>query len=515
MDIKGVKMTDKILLRGGGYWLFVSLYIIAIVYKSSMPLMSGDDMSIYTQLVQDKSAWHGLAFGNGRFFPLAGWALTLMAYISIDPYALMFINALSVFGIALSFYILAKSLDVPHHYILISFALVALSVGFVKIMTQITFPETTQILFLMLFLLCAYKLFSTQSLIYAIFGLVCANACLYLKEVSFIFIGGFGFFYCAFKIYAKETLSKKELIFSLLCMLCAVLFLVLYMYFTREASSSYAENGVFSPLRTLVVLLLALPFISIALPLMLVYRIYGVLVRKDAINAFWDSILCIAALYVIAYLVLGMASFHYFVPPSVLVCLYGIFFWRTYRERIKKAWITKLSVALMGFIWLTSTFPQGLHYYGQNKIQTYSYNEAMDFLADFLKQSPQKTYKIHFVGFVKGGYNEWMYPHWYSVLPTFYNVRNFEIVDSINGADILVLSNYADIFIDNAFVDSILASHKVLFASDNWGYMPYYNLLSLGAWGLQNAGVKHHLSNKGNIFKLPAQVYVLQTESTQ
>ena len=153
------KMNKKILSSWD--WLFmgfVAVYAFCIIYKSAMPLISGDDISFYISLRDGNDAWHGLGFDYKRFFPLAGWNLNFIALFSTSPYAFMIGNAL-VFGItAMSFYALARSFGVA--LCTLSFIALALSVGYVKIITQIPFPETTQIMFLLLFLLCAKKFYS-------------------------------------------------------------------------------------------------------------------------------------------------------------------------------------------------------------------------------------------------------------------------------------------------------------------------------------------------------------------
>ncbi|WP_147277929.1 hypothetical protein [Helicobacter fennelliae] len=64
-----------------------------IVYKSSMPFVSGDDIYFYGMLLTQGSLWHGLGMDMGRFFPLAGWNHSLVAAFSINPYVLMLGNA--------------------------------------------------------------------------------------------------------------------------------------------------------------------------------------------------------------------------------------------------------------------------------------------------------------------------------------------------------------------------------------------------------------------------------------
>ncbi|MGX2981821.1 hypothetical protein [Helicobacter sp. 23-1045] len=133
---------------------FVAFYAFCIVYKSAPPLMSGDDINFYADLLEGRAVWHGVDFDYKRFFPLAGWNLNVVALISTSPYAFMSGNAL-VFAItALCYYALLRRFAVAKSLIFISFVALTLSVGYTKIITQITFPEMTQIMFLMIFLLC-------------------------------------------------------------------------------------------------------------------------------------------------------------------------------------------------------------------------------------------------------------------------------------------------------------------------------------------------------------------------
>ncbi|MGX3010710.1 hypothetical protein ACWIUD_03980 [Helicobacter sp. 23-1044] len=133
---------------------FVAVYAFCIIYKSAPPLMSGDDINYYADLVEGRAVWHGVDFDYKRFFPLAGWNLNLVASISTSPYAFMIGNAL-VFAItALCYYALLRSFGVAKSLIAISFATLTLSAGYTKIITQLAFTEMTQIMFLMIFLLC-------------------------------------------------------------------------------------------------------------------------------------------------------------------------------------------------------------------------------------------------------------------------------------------------------------------------------------------------------------------------
>ena len=317
------------------YWLFVGVYVFCIVYKSSMPLMSGDDINFYTALVQGKDAWHGLTIDAGRFFPLAGWNLNFITLFSTSPYAFMIGNAFVFIVVAFCFYKLSIYTKAHRALVFVFFVTFSLTVGYVKIITQLTFPENTQVMFLCLFFLGAYYVYmklsnGTHRINIYIFLLVLVGNCvIYLKEVSFILISGFGFFHLFFSFLSNnksfKTLNAKLISFDIALMISGVVFLLIYIYVTANAHLSYANQGfVFSPIRTFVVAVLAAPFVSIVLPCMLMVRFVLLYKHRQFPNPFWDSIGLVAFVYFVAFLILGMGSFHYFMPANILAYIYTL-----------------------------------------------------------------------------------------------------------------------------------------------------------------------------------------------
>lgn len=143
------KIYHKLTTYNALFVALTALCAVAIVWDSTAPLMSGDDIEFYAALINGESVWHGLGFAWGRFFPLAGWNLNLVAQISTNPYAFMIFNALCFIAVAVCFYYLTRGFSPKVRVIL--FTMFIFSVGCVKIYTQITFPETTQIAFIMIF----------------------------------------------------------------------------------------------------------------------------------------------------------------------------------------------------------------------------------------------------------------------------------------------------------------------------------------------------------------------------
>ncbi|RDU52621.1 hypothetical protein CQA49_07950 [Helicobacter sp. MIT 00-7814] len=354
-------------------------------------------------------------------------------------------------------------------------------------------------------------------------------------------ISGFGFtsLFLAFlntRFFQAPKPSKIFVIFNCLLMLSGVIFLLLYVYFTHGATGAYDKLDVFSPTRTFVVAILGAPLVSIAMPCMFLYRLYRVVKYKDSLNIFWDSVLLIALAYFCAFLMLGMGSFHYFMPANVLVCLYGLFFLNLYGRALMKSIILWGIVVVSGLILALNTIPQGLHYFTLNKTQMRNMQDSMEFLAKYIKENPGTT--LYFDGFCRGRdrcYYYWQYGAVFDILPRIYGVEDFDIksnepngknftpkpdakfsfyandeVSEPKSGDLLFVSFMSDKAISQEYIKNLKEKEELLFETDNFGYIPSYNLMSFGALALQKLGIKHSLNNMGNPLRLPSQMYVFR-----
>lgn len=369
-------------------------------------------------------------------------------------------------------------------------------------------------------------------------ALIFANLALYLKEVSFVIIGGFGFFYPLLLFIAKREIPRTHTIFCTLLIMSSLVFLGAYFYFTFGVSGEYGEFGVFSTIRTAVVAILGTPLVSIALPIMLGIRAYRIMRRGEQIECFYDSLGLCAFFYFMAFLVLGMGSFHYFTPSNLLVCIYAVFFASRHCDLLKNVAIRVLYVVI-AFIFATSCLPQSIHYYTLNKIYNKNLNEGFAFLGKYITENrdSDKT-TIYFDGFCRGidrCYNSWGYPAVFAILPKLHRVSNFDIksaepngkifsidshsnftffnsdvVDLPQSGDLIVLNYMSDKFIDDMYVENLKSRYELIFTTQNRGYLPNYNAMSLGAYILRNLGITHALNNMGNIFKMPKQFYVFR-----
>lgn len=315
------------------------------------------------------------------------------------------------------------------------------------------------------------------------------------------------------------------------------MFLGAYFIFAFGAEGKYGEFGVFSTIRTAVVAILGTPLVSIALPIMLGIRAYKIAWRGEKIDIFYDALGISAFCYFLAFLMLGMGSFHYFAPANILACVYGAFFINRHCDLLKNAWIRAVLV-LTTLIFVCSCVPQSIHYYTLNKIQNKNLNDAFVFLSAYISERGKKT-TIYFDGFCRGidrCYNSWAYPALFSVLPKIYGVENFDIksnepngkifsvdlsanlsffnsdsIDSPQSGDLIILTCMSDKFMVGDFQVALLKNrYELLYATQNRGYFPNYSAMSLGAYILRNLGINHALNNMGNIFKEPNQVYIFR-----
>lgn len=371
--------------------------------------------------------------------------------------------------------------------------------------------------------------------------LLAGNCVIYLKEVSFILISGFGFLHLLFSFLSNnktlKSLDKKLIGIDIALMISGIVFLLCYIYVTANAHASYThQEFVFSPIRTLAVSVLAAPMVSIALPCMLLVRGVWLKAHRQYPNPFWDSIGLIAFGYFIAFLILGMGSFHYFMPANILAYIYALYFLALYGKALVKKVLFWCVSGVVGIVLVGNAIPQGIHYFSLNKIQMRNLDQTMQFLQNYLAQYPQTT--LYFDGFGRGRdlyYNSWMYGTIFSILPRFYNTQIFDIKSkepngkafSINpesklsfyntyevsqpqSGDLIILTFFSDKPITQEYIQALQRQHELLFVTDNFGYLPSYNMMSLGAYALQRLGIKHALSNVGNTFKLPSQMYVFR-----
>lgn len=530
----------------GLFFGFILAYAGFIVMDSAIPMLNSDGFVFFTQLLESKSAWHGLAgLGMKRFFPLAGWNLALIAQFSLSPYAFMLGNACVLVAFGVCYLALGRQSRANHWAILVMFICVVLSVGYAKLMVEIVFPETTLTLFVLAFLLCYfYALHSPskpKSYLLALLALLFGNAAIYLKEVAFVIISGFGLAHIALSlpesfIRTKSltlTIPRRIFLLDIALALSGVVFLGAYAYFTRGGSGDYSSMEVYSSVRLFAVLFLSAPLLSIALPVALGFRLYRV-IKGDAIDVFWDSVGLSGFAYMLAFIALGMGSFHYFTPANILASLYLLFLLGHYA--CIKRWGFRVITAVVLAILLTSSIPQGIHYLTFYKTQNNNMNDTMRYLASYLKSHPHTT--IYFEGFGRGVdryYNAWSYPAIFSILPTIFGVREFDIaskepngtsfsidphsslsffnsqeVGTPDSSDLLIITALSDMDIADSRITELESSHELLFKTSNHPYFPQYTLMSIGAKLLQDLGISHPLSNYGNPYRLPAQSYIFR-----
>lgn len=336
-----------------------------------------------------------------------------------------------------------------------------------------------------------------------------------------------------------SSLSRKIVIFDLLCMMSAVVFLGLYVYFAFGAKGSYKDIiPLFSIFNTLLISFLATPITSIVLPLLLLFRAYRILKYKDKLHLLGDTLGVLALAYFGAYIALGMAAFHYFAPSNILAFLYALFCVRLYAAEFRCIFARVVLWVSVGIL-LTSAIPQGLNAFSTYKTQSKNTQDAFEFLASYIRTSPTQV-NVYFDGFCRGVDKclnaLFYYPALFQTLPDYFHITsNYDIkskepngghftinpsspltffnsdeVSTPQSGDVIILHYASSKYMSPSDVEKIVGQYETLFVSNNYPYYPTYNLMSLGAWVLKQLGVSTFFDNRGNIFKLPSQVYVLR-----
>lgn len=515
--------------------MFVAIGAFLIIYNSHIFYSVADDLSFYSKFVEGHFVWHGLPSAeSGRFFPLGGISINFASLFSISPYSFMIVNAILFSISACVFLYLLDSSGVSVKFAFFAFSIAVLSLGMSNIFTMICYPEVPQIAFIMAFLFFAMRFYRTSKIFHAILALIFANAALYLKEVTFVIIGGFGFFHLIFSYLNKEKIHK---FFDCALMLSAIIFLLCYLFFTYGGERNYIDSAKYlaSNLKIVLIILFGTPSI-IALWASVAYRIFMVLKHKHKFNSFFDVIGLVASLYVAAYISLGFASLYYYTPAVLLGMAYLAFFIHTYPSIFKNLVFKILSFIII-FLLVSSSFPLGVHQYTRNKFQNQNAQKAMEFLSNYINSHKEKTI-LYFDNFGRGVNPIWesyAYAIWFDSLKSIFKAENFDVKSSIpikNGfvikkdspyslyskiepdipqsGDLVILSFFGNITTTKERFDFLQENYELIFKSENPLYFPAYSLPYIISEWLDKRGIARPLSYRGNLFALPSEFLIFK-----
>ena len=485
--------------------------------------------------IYDKEAiWNGYSPNNGRFFPLASFDLNILMRFSSSPYLFFTYNALlaSIFA-----FIYLKILNNTNHSILNLFiiAFFMLSVGFVVIFFGICYGDKSMIVFLSLFMLCTFYVIKNNNPIYIFLGILFLNLSIYLKEPVFI-----ATFYIGFLLFLQKA-HKHLKTYSILIMLSSVIYCILYfmLIFNHidKSYDRYTENSdiITITLQGIINYILNDGIIIFLIPVLFIYRIFKVFIKKEAFEIFFDSFLSASFVYLCAYLALGIFETYYLLPCYIFGGASILYF--LINQRYIKFILIKIALilGLLGFF--TSSLPFGIYTMINLKAQGVQFNEVLDFSAKYLKQYPNTN--IYFDGTGRGReiYAEYYVGYFAEYLNKIYNVKEFDIktnmpnlkdikIDSKKAytyfnsldlhtpksGDLIILNNTTTNKIDKKYMQDLKDKYTLIYKS-NFPTIPYINIKSLIKFANLNLTKSNHsLFGHQNIFRLPLNSYIFKVK---
>jgi len=196
-------------------------------------------------------------------------------------------------------------------------------------------PETPGIMLFSIFMLMYYKALETDKIKYYVIALLAAAYNTYCKEPVFGVFLVIAFTNHLFR-YKKE--SKRERIFYTGLIVNAVLFLVLYYFFSYRNTKVFYNSIVYEKIGETVdrVHFLITNPILIIIFLFGLIRLYYITIKKDRKHLYYDSLLFAGIAYTFAYIALKMTTNDYYFMPSIILFLPSLVYWTKYMYEKKR-----------------------------------------------------------------------------------------------------------------------------------------------------------------------------------
>jgi hypothetical protein len=185
-------------------------------------------------------------------------------------------------------------------------------------------PERSVLFFLACLVLSVKRFEQTQSILWAVAAVACAQIMIYSKETAFVLLLGFAASRLILRFrneWGFDPLWARESRLDLCLVFLAVLFLILYFAFIGNGNMNYAASGRLP--RADVVLgytrVDLLPWLLVAV---LAGRIYLLLRCPAAPLLLWDGLAFGGVACFLAYLYLSIFGVYYLAPVDLIAVLY-------------------------------------------------------------------------------------------------------------------------------------------------------------------------------------------------
>lgn len=422
------------------FWAIVIGYAFLVAWWAQFSVI--DDHTLTRTLFVGENIPFFISVDIGRFYPLDGQEWNILSAI-FAPSARVFyaFNALCLLVVAwcLRYALLrftAHYMQSRAYVVYGAILLCLFSPTFITAWLRLFVPERMEFVFLSLFLACyMYVVFARVRLktwAFLVLGVVCANVALYYKETAFAMLGVFGFIH--FVLDYKHS-SKATKVFDVALVLSSAVWLLVYVIVVlaqKQGVGSYGDtpyNQMLVMAKVVFNYILQEPFLFVALPLFVLFRIYQVCGNKSPFLPLVDSALIAALVLCAEYVVLKMGDIHYLLPAYVFA-LVGIVGMGVYwRHRIIQAVYVLCFAIFVG----NSAF-MSLYQFTYYKVVPNNFQDTLSFLSTYIAQNPNTRIYLEGVNRASGvevyhSFGSWL---------RFYGAKDFDLFSDMGIDNVLL-----------------------------------------------------------------------------
>lgn len=264
-------------------------------------------------------------------------------------------------------------------------------------------------------------------------------------------LGVFGFVHFVLDYKNSSKITKT---FDVALVLSSVVWLVVYALVVlaqKQGSGSYGDtpyNQVIVMIKVVFNYILQEPFLFVALPCFVLYRIYQVFVKKSPFVPLLDSALVAALVLCAEYVALKIGDIHYLLPAYIfgLVGLVGmgVYHWGA---RIIKAIYVLCLVIFLGNSMFMSAYQFTFY-----KVVPNNFQDTLAFLTKYTTQNPHTHIYLEGVNRASGVEVYHSFGAWLN----FYGAKDFDLYSDIEVDNVLLGKEKPDspysVFRSNAIV---------------------------------------------------------------
>lgn len=359
--------------------LIVSLLSFLIVYNAQW--VFGDQFGFLLTTASGKFYSMSNDVGvAGRFFPLGHQDLNIIPLLGVQGTATVHfiwstLNYL-VFSVIV-FLFIKRIIKAKSANWLALFGLLFLSARFYPMFLDLIFPERIILVLLSVFLYLYYQFVQTNQIKYGILSFLIAVYLSYCKEPL---SGMFAVMALTHLFFNYKQLSKTHRIFYIGLLVNLIVFIVLYYFIVFQfATGFYGQTFVgFSKLELIISVFRSHKILLFGV-LLVIYRLYFIILKKEKEHLLFDGIAFSAFSYVFVLVFLNMKNTYYYFPAIFFIYISLVYF----LSNIVRKEIILLSIFAISTMIVVVKVPS---YIKQIQIARKNTMPQMQILANYVKE---------------------------------------------------------------------------------------------------------------------------------